>query len=428
MSHPKPLLNEFLNISRKKIKERKKQLNELIEHYLSYPYNLLNGETLKNIGWHNGGFFNYYISMKNKSNYDLGLTINYGKNDDRNNIKFNNIFLLDSNVDEFIKTLKHEIAHAVDLTLFNKSKHGPHLMKITKILFNDPELGRASTKIDIDLSKRYTIIFEKYFGREDGFIKEVKEIPNGIIQRNDPGYIYTTVLDKSNYYKFVTDFFPDRNELNNITKNLSPQQLININKKTLRLNESMSFNNKQFLLDENYKNYVKSLLAGLTLSTAPLINDFSNLNAAPNSNNKTNIVQTNNSFKIYKNSDDINILAGTIYDEARGESSEGRYAVASVIWNRAHQKRWSKLGLVGVCLQRMQFSGWNKGYLNIQIINKKQQQIWDECKQIAKQMLNNNFKPIINSNHYYNPKLASPSWGNKMKNIKYIGNHKFGIL
>ena len=52
----------------------------------------------------------------------------------------------------------------------------------------------------------------------------------------------------------------------------------------------------------------------------------------------------------------------------------------------------------------------------------------EKLKQIAKQMLNNNFKPIINSNHYYNPKLASPSWGNKMKNVKYIGNHKFGIL
>ena len=39
-----------------------------------------------------------------------------------------------------------------------------------------------------------------------------------------------------------------------------------------------------------------------------------------------------------------NIVASTLYFEARGEGETGIKAVASIIWNRAHEKRWSKLG------------------------------------------------------------------------------------
>ena len=39
------------------------------------------------------------------------------------------------------------------------------------------------------------------------------------------------------------------------------------------------------------------------------------------------------------------------------------------------------------------------------------------------------FKSTIgNLNSYYNPDKAKPSWGNKLTNVKTIGNHKFGYL
>ena len=59
----------------------------------------------------------------------------------------------------------------------------------------------------------------------------------------------------------------------------------------------------------------------------------------------------------------IEVVAATLYHEARGEGEEGMRAVASVIYNRAHQKRWKKLGYSGVCLQKKQFSCHNNGFM-----------------------------------------------------------------
>ena len=52
----------------------------------------------------------------------------------------------------------------------------------------------------------------------------------------------------------------------------------------------------------------------------------------------------------------ILIIALTLMAEARGETSEGRRAVASVIWHRAHERNqtWED-----VCLAPKQFSCWN---------------------------------------------------------------------
>ena len=56
---------------------------------------------------------------------------------------------------------------------------------------------------------------------------------------------------------------------------------------------------------------------------------------------------------------DIDVLARTIYLEARGETHEGRIAVAHVIKERTEAKgRW-KDTVLEVCLQPWQFSCWN---------------------------------------------------------------------
>lgn len=48
----------------------------------------------------------------------------------------------------------------------------------------------------------------------------------------------------------------------------------------------------------------------------------------------------------------------TLWQEARGESDEGRTAVAHVIWNRLASRKWGNT-LACVCLAPFQFSGWN---------------------------------------------------------------------
>lgn len=128
----------------------------------------------------------------------------------------------------------------------------------------------------------------------------------------------------------------------------------------------------------------------------------------------------------------IDTIAKTIYSEAAGEQFRGKLAVASVIWNRVYGDNasaiWKRLGLDGVCKQDKQFSGWNNGEIKITLRNPKDAEAWEESVNIAKTMVNNTFKPIISSTHYYNPNKASPSWGRKLTNVIIIGRHKFGEI
>lgn len=50
--------------------------------------------------------------------------------------------------------------------------------------------------------------------------------------------------------------------------------------------------------------------------------------------------------------------ARTLWQEARGESADGRTAVSHVLWNRLRTRRWGTT-LASVCLAPLQFSGWN---------------------------------------------------------------------
>lgn len=60
----------------------------------------------------------------------------------------------------------------------------------------------------------------------------------------------------------------------------------------------------------------------------------------------------------------IDILARTMWGEARNEGTKGMEAVASVVLNRvavaeAHKGYWWGNDIVGVCLKPFQFSCWN---------------------------------------------------------------------
>lgn len=62
--------------------------------------------------------------------------------------------------------------------------------------------------------------------------------------------------------------------------------------------------------------------------------------------------------------DPVEILARTIYGEARGEPVRGKEAVAAVVMNRVRKADrrggwWWGNDVVGVCLKPWQFSCWN---------------------------------------------------------------------
>lgn len=55
---------------------------------------------------------------------------------------------------------------------------------------------------------------------------------------------------------------------------------------------------------------------------------------------------------------DDHVAARTIWGECRGESYEGKLAVAHVIRNRVRRGSWGKT-VAAVCLASFQFSAWN---------------------------------------------------------------------
>lgn len=114
-------------------------------------------------------------------------------------------------------------------------------------------------------------------------------------------------------------------------------------------------------------------------------------------------------------------VAWTIYQEAKGESFEGKLAVATVIHNRSIRR---ELSLSGVCKQYKQFSCWNSGR-KPKVVDTD---IWRQCEQIAQSMTDGVFRPIDSWDHYFNPSKCSPSWDSDLVHISYIGGHKFGVL
>ena len=134
-----------------------------------------------------------------------------------------------------------------------------------------------------------------------------------------------------------------------------------------------------------------------------------------------------------------NIIARTLYAEARNDGKEGMEAVASVIYNRADGK---KEFFTNACLKPKQFSCWNKftkeeadpKNFKIKIpssvkVNAKNVKLWKEAMQIAADMLADAFKPTTTANMYYAKSMIKPpSWANIMTKKETIGSNYFGYL
>jgi N-acetylmuramoyl-L-alanine amidase len=118
----------------------------------------------------------------------------------------------------------------------------------------------------------------------------------------------------------------------------------------------------------------------------------------------------------------------TIFQEAEGESFDGKVAVAEVILKRTNQKFFSDGTVAGTCLKPYQFSSWNTASVN----RLRACQIDDES-QIVKDCIAAWDEAINGSNHtkdallYLNPKGIAdlPTWANPDKYVCTIGRHDF---
>lgn len=429
MSYPKNKLKSFLNdLNKIVVPVTREKYNTIILQYLNKPFTqFLKGKknTLASRGWKR---HIWYISDKTLGSCDYYEINNKFDRNEIHSISFNKLFLVEDNADEYFESvLRHEISHALELEYYGDTEDNTsRLCETCAKAFGREYYNNGLPQIETNFTwaTRYYIVFEP-FASDEGFVNNVNKIPSDY--KINPGYIYTTIIDRFKN-TIIDENFPEDDTARKIISKFGIKDVL---KRRLKVEHTQNQFESIFIdnqIDESFGQYLKGTAAGLGLLGTTL---FPNYVDAAKTKDTTTITQPVNKTKtitINKNSPEKLILAATIWDEARGEKSIGREAVASVIYNRAQQKRWRKLGLIGVVLQKMQFSGWNDKKVTVKLANKNDHKIWDECLSLAESLLNKTFVPIIKSNHYYNSKLASPAWGKKMKNIDVIGNHTFGEL
>lgn len=130
------------------------------------------------------------------------------------------------------------------------------------------------------------------------------------------------------------------------------------------------------------------------------------------------------------------LMALTIYAEARGEPREGKIAVGSVILERVDHRNWDGTTIKEVCLWPVQFSCYLSGDPQRVKLVKIAKNFNDElqhneklreCYDIACQMICGTIKRNVDATEYINPKAVSilPEWYFKLEKVVVIGNHEF---
>jgi N-acetylmuramoyl-L-alanine amidase len=125
----------------------------------------------------------------------------------------------------------------------------------------------------------------------------------------------------------------------------------------------------------------------------------------------------------------IDIMARTIYGEARGEkTTKALFAIAHVILNRVEHKNWGETA-EEVITQPLQFSCWNKNDPNRELIQNVtlEDQGFRKAYRAAIAVMQRTIDPTKGATHYHSVHIKKPHWA-KAKSIRStgkVGNHVF---
>jgi N-acetylmuramoyl-L-alanine amidase len=130
---------------------------------------------------------------------------------------------------------------------------------------------------------------------------------------------------------------------------------------------------------------------------------------------------------------DREILARTLWGEARGEGLAGQLAVAWTIRNRVFdgkQKSWWGEGYAGVCLKPWQFSCWNQNDPNYAYLSGAKPIPKGQFKQAmeaANAVIDGTVDDMTGgATHYYATSMPKPpAWIKGAKLTLAMGHHKF---
>lgn len=134
---------------------------------------------------------------------------------------------------------------------------------------------------------------------------------------------------------------------------------------------------------------------------------------------------------------DRDILARTLWGEARGEGLAGQIAVAWSIRNRVEmdlhsdgKPDWWGEGYTAVCLKAWQFSCWNQNDPNYPYLSGAKTipavQLAQAYKAADLVMSGAAPDPTGGATHYYAPTMPkAPTWAAKAKQTLKLGHHVF---
>lgn len=130
--------------------------------------------------------------------------------------------------------------------------------------------------------------------------------------------------------------------------------------------------------------------------------------------------------------EDIDVMARTLYGEARGEVKKfgivALIAVANVIFNR-YKKKFAKT-IKEICLAPKQFSCWNTGDPNYKKITTvtEDDMLFRKCLSVAENVLSGKYPDITDGCDHYHANYAKPYWAAYLQPKRIFGSHYFYSL
>lgn len=133
---------------------------------------------------------------------------------------------------------------------------------------------------------------------------------------------------------------------------------------------------------------------------------------------------------------DLEILASTIFGEARGESQQGKEMVGWCVRNRVEDgnpKSWWGEGYAGVCQTPYQFSCWNANdpnrakLLALSLPSAADDPVYRDCLLAALTVMQAPSIPQAyrGITHYYASNSPAPAWAAEAQLYGAVGNHLF---
>lgn len=130
------------------------------------------------------------------------------------------------------------------------------------------------------------------------------------------------------------------------------------------------------------------------------------------------VTQSDKPLVSYSEKDEA-CLARNIYYEARGESEQGKYAVAQTTLNRLKTKRWGET-ICKVVYSKAQFS-WTLQ----KKLPKPAGQAWEDSQWIARRVLRGDQVPSLDNALFYHADYVKPNWRDPFAKIQQVGAHIF---